>query len=79
MMQVQYHSTTKYSIPYTRRVSNKRTLCKCASIYFQEKCNPVRPYSIAVNSTMTALRNYVIFEKIPCPVRLFHTVLLLDS
>ena len=36
----------------------------------------MRPYSIVVNSTMTAL---FIFGKIPCPVRLFLTVRLLDS
>ena len=42
----------------------------CAFIYFQEKSCPVRPYSIVVNSTKTALCVYLFLEKIPCPVRI---------
>ena len=51
----------------------------CAFIYFQEKSCLVWPYSIVVNSTMTAPVRLFIFGKIPCPVRLFHNVRLLDS
>ena len=40
----------------------------------------MRPYSIVVNSTMTALYVYSFLEKYPTMyVRLFHTVRLLDS
>ena len=34
-------------------------------IYFQEKSYPVLPYSIVVNSTMTALCVYLFLEKYP--------------
>ena len=37
----------------------------CAFIYFIEKSCPVRPYSIVVNSTMTALCVYLFMEKYP--------------
>ena len=37
----------------------------CVFIYFQEKSYPVRPYSIVVNSTMTALCVYLFLEKYP--------------
>ena len=37
----------------------------CAFIYFQEKSCPVRPYSIVVNSTMTALCVYLFLGKYP--------------
>ena len=37
----------------------------CAFINFQEKSCPVRSYSIALNSTMTALCVYLFLEKYP--------------
>ena len=53
----------------------------CASINFQEQSCPVSFYSIALNSTMTALCVYLFLEKYPAVrlLGLFHTEWLLYS
>ena len=80
MCRVEFFKIGKRDVTFIREMRVLWTYLiytQCAFIYFQEKSCPVRPYSIVVISTMSAL--CIFFGKIPCPVRLFHTVQLLDN